>query len=191
MSRVDTSIGFSLRSEPPSLSASFATQVTSLKEWSRARSRERSAPLAGTSIGIVFFHIVQNSLERGWRGWGPFVVSTAGTITIGAIVYGLFRLWIIAKLDRQVRAITIAGFDSPVVHLTAEGQWVTFRFASDHEFVDRWDRLRRFKSAPEFTEFEFPANPPIIIATMAIPVETIRTITQFCDIEKIPSETKR
>jgi hypothetical protein len=191
MSHVDTSIGFSLRSEPPLIASDVLCEAFSLTDWRNKKTQELLASLAPTAVAICIGNTVLRAIEKGWKGAVVLLTDIASMAAVGILVTGFFYLWYVARFDRQVRAIRAAGLDSPVVHFTAEGQWVTFRFASGREFVDRWDRLLRFKSAPEFTEFEFPANPPIIIPTMAIPVETLRTISQFCNAEKIPSETKR
>lgn len=143
--------------------------------------------MLGVHVGNVPFNWSRNRYD----GIGDFVKQQALWILVMACFGTLGYFFYLERYKRLLRRMHESGFDSPVVHLTAEGQWVTFRFASGHEFVDRWDRLLRFKTAPEFTEFEFPANPPIIIPTMAIPVETLRTISLFCAAEKIPSETKR
>lgn len=195
MSHVDTSIGFSLRSEPPSLAVALHNSAYNLEALTRAQLQNEMLAWKVQSITLPIVIVIGNSITSAidgkWEGWSGVARSVAVTPVLGLGMYAFMYFFLRAKLERRSREIVAKKLDSPVVHLTAEGRWVTFRFASGHEFVDRWDRLLRFKSAPEFTEFEFPANPPIIIPTMAIPVEITRTIAQFCTIEKIPSETKR
>ncbi len=191
MSHVDTSIGFSLRSEPPSLTVPIGGVPVDFESYSKAWMKEYMPGIATFMVVIAFANKIVDPLFKGWKGWQSFGQDLLGAAIVAVVTCGVFYISCRLARQRQARRTRTAGFDSPIVHLTAEGQWVTFRFASGREFVDRWDRLLRFKSAPEFTEFEFPANPPIIIPTMALPVETIRTISQFCAAEKIPSETKR
>ncbi len=195
MSHVDTSIGFSLRSEPPSLAVALHNSGYDLEALKRAQLEREMLNWKVLSVTYPIVAVIGNSitslLDGKWEGWSGVAESVAIAPFLGVGMYAFMYLFLRAKLERRSREIVAKKLDSPVVHITAEGQWVTFRFASGHEFVDRWDRLLRFKSAPEFTEFEFPANPPIIIPTMAIPVETLRTISLFCTAERIPSETKR
>ena len=191
MSQVDTSIGFSLRSEPPNLRVSLPGDQPNLEYYVTRRSN-RDLPFRAAFFAMIpVANLIGDLVLYGWPGWPKFRESLL-VVPVCAVVYIIGYYVLVRALSaRTLRRIRTAGFDSPVVHLAAEGQWVTFRFASGREFVDRWDRLLRFRSAPEFTEFEFPANPPIIIPTMAIPVETLRTISLFCTAERIPSETKR
>lgn len=192
MSRVDTSIGFSLRSEPPLIAAALCQDRThDLSLWWRAVLIKKAQLFGSIMLGVHVGNIPFNLSRNRYEGIGDFVKQQALWVLVMACFGTISYFFYLERYKRLLQRMHESGFDSPVVHLTAEGQWVTFRFAAGREFVDSWDRLLRFKSAPEFTEFEFPDNPPIIIPTMAIPVETLRTISQFCAAEKIPSETKR
>ena len=191
MSHVDTSIGFSLHSEPPVIASVMLGSAPNLIRW-RKRMVAKRLEIAGPVAFIVpCGSLITRHLDKGWQGWAYLGRGVVAWLVASSMALGLMWLFYQAKYQRQERAMRVAGFDSPIVHFTAEGQWITFLFASGREFVDRWDRLLRFKTGADFTEFEFPANPPIIIPTQSIPEETRATIAQFCAIEKIPSETKR
>ncbi|MEI7575522.1 MAG: hypothetical protein WCK51_01415 [Armatimonadota bacterium] len=191
MSRVDTSIGFSLRSEPPTIDSTLSAEHADLSKFTAFELNRQFKMFGPVMIGILIAQILSDFIFEPYKHVADFLGKTILQIVVFAVMIGLVMLVILLGLRKKLNGIRAAGFDSPVVHLTAEGQWITFGFASGREFVDRWDRLLRFKSADNFTEFEFPANPPIIIPTSAIPEDTQATITAFCAAEKIPSETKR
>jgi hypothetical protein len=191
MSHVDTSIGFSLRSEPPRVATSLDGIQVDLAVYSKTWLSTHLKAVLPFSVGIAVANPIVDPIFKGWKGWQDFGRDLLAAPIIAAAGAGTYYLLCLAGQDRLRRKIVKVGFDSPVVQLTAEGQWITFRFDSGREFVDRWDRLLRFKIGDEFTEFEFPAKPPLIIPTQSIPEETRATIAQFCAIEKIPSETKR
>ena len=191
MSYVDTSIGFSLRSEPPNLRVSLPGDQPNLEHYVTRRSN-RDLPFRAAFFAMIpVANLIGDLVLYGWPGWPKFRESLL-VVPVCAVVYIIgYYVLVRAFSARTLRRIRTAGFDSTVVHLTAEGQWITFRFASGREFVDRWDRLLRFKVGTEFTEFEFPVNPPVIIPTSSISEDTRDVISQFCAAEKIPSETKR
>ena len=191
MSHVDTSIGFSLRSEPPRIAIKLSGASIDLDAYSSYWLKEKLEGILSFMLILAIAHPIFDPFFKGWPGWQRFAQDLLSAPIIAVAGWGVFYLFFRLRQDRRVRKMRELGFDSPVVHLAAEGQWITFRFASGREFVDRWDRLLRFKAGDEFTEFEFPANPPLIIPSSSIPEETRTAISEFCAVEKIPSETKR
>lgn len=191
MSHVDTSIGFSLRSEPPTIDSKLSAENADFSRFTSVELSRQFRMFGPVMIGILIAQILSDFIFEPYDHLAEFFGKNTVRVTVFAAMIGLVMLVIRFGVRKKLNRIRAAGFDSPVLHLSAEGEWITFRFVSGREFVDRWDRLLRFKIGKEFTEFEFVADSTIVVPTQSIPEETRVTISQFCDAEKIPSETKR
>lgn len=179
MSHVDTSIGFSLRSEPPAFAAPLTASKLDLPRFAGGELHRRCKMFMPVMVGVLVAQVLGEFIFEPYKSVFDSIGKNVVRIVVFAMMIGLAVLIVKLGISRTMGRIQTAGFDSPLIHLTSEGKYVVFRFASGLEFTERWDRLLRFKTTPEYTEFEFPADPPIIVPTSAFPEETLATITAF------------